>query len=197
MATSSLSPELLHRANTGDAAARETILTSYAPRILGVARRSLARHTQPWFDADDALQSVLRSAFRRWSVAGWEFATPDHLWAMLRLITRRKVWQRNRRKMAALTVAAGEPLATVADGSPPLDADLVLAEEIEALLSGLPADFARLLEWKMQPVPESNRDVARLLGVSPATVDRMMKLLKERLSRQWSDDGRSSGTQKS
>jgi tRNA A-37 threonylcarbamoyl transferase component Bud32 len=124
----------------------------------------LARCTTP---PTRALQAVVRTAVRRWAADAWSFDTAD-TWTAVRLITRRKIWQR---KNAERTV-----------WSPPTDAQTIVADEVTAALKDLPPEYARLLDLKIRPVAPDNATAATILGLSPATVERMMALLGQRLS---------------
>src|SRR5438270_8924719 len=73
----------------------------------------LARYTTP---PERALHSVVRTAVRRWSADAWSFDSAD-LWTAIRLITRRKVWERKN-------------VADRTDRSPTTDARMIVADEI-------------------------------------------------------------------
>src|SRR5262245_57745560 len=92
---------LFERLREGDAAAARGLWEHFLPRLLGLARKTLAGRPQQVADADDAVQSAFASFYQR--VERRQFPghlDRDDLWNLLGLITVRKVRKQARREKA-------------------------------------------------------------------------------------------------
>lgn len=90
MTSESPAAGLLHRIRAGDQAAAQELFQQYSRRLIGLARQRLNSKLQAKVDAEDVMQSVFRSFFRRHGEG--EFSIPDEerLWGLLAIITVRK-----------------------------------------------------------------------------------------------------------
>src|SRR5690349_7255329 len=105
----------------GDPAAAEALWERFFPRLVGLARRTLAGRPQRAADADDAAQSAFASFCMR--VRAGEYAVADRadLWHLLAAITANKARGQARREAAEKRGGgrvAGEAALARPDGSP-------------------------------------------------------------------------------
>lgn len=178
--------EAFRQLRSGDADAAARLWHQFFPRLVGLARRTLAGRTQRAAGPDDAVQDAFASFFRR-AQAG-EFGDKldrNELWALLGVITVRKAHNQVRQESAARRGgqrvldenALGRPGGPPAlDGLPvsPQAADMDLAGQ--ELLAKLDEDLRavavlRLLGYK-------NREIAVEFGWTERKVERKLHLIR-------------------
>jgi RNA polymerase sigma factor (sigma-70 family) len=177
----------LGQLRAGDQRAAAKLWDRYCPRLLALARRTLAGQAGPLADADDAVQSAFVSFFRRVERGGLgEQLHRDSLWNLLGTITIRKARRQLRRQRAkkrgggrvrAETDLAGndndafrldEALADVSTA----DFDLACVELLEALDAELrPYAVLRLMGYK-------DRESAEMLDCTQRKVERKLQLVR-------------------
>ncbi|MBC7964660.1 MAG: hypothetical protein H7Z17_01945, partial [Fuerstia sp.] len=92
----------LHQMMAGDEAAVSTLWQRFLPRLLGLARTTLANRPQRMADVDDAVQSAFASFWKR--AADGEFGDQldrYNMWNLLGTITVRKSLRQVRHERAA------------------------------------------------------------------------------------------------
>lgn len=178
----------------GDANAARKLWEHFLPRLLGLARKTLAGRPQQVADADDAVQSAFASFWQR--VERREFddrMDRDDLWNLLGLITVRKARKQARRETAqkrgggkvvaeaALTGPDGTPLRLdeIAGAMPAGDFD-VHCEELLLKLDEELRTFAvlRLLGYR-------NREIAEHLACTERKVERKLNLIRLVWENEW------------
>jgi RNA polymerase sigma factor (sigma-70 family) len=176
--------ECLARWPAGDGQAAEQIFARYAVPLTHLADRHLSRRLAPRVDGEDVVQSVFRTFFRR--AAGGEFRIDGsaQLWRLLVQITVRKARAVGRHGTAGcrdvrVEIAGDADLIDAAAREPGPDEVVVFLDQIEALLSGLPALHAQVLDLRLQG--HAAAEIAPRLGVSRRTVYRVLELLQRRL----------------
>ncbi len=177
----------------GNPAAADALWQRFFPRLVALARKTLAGRPQRVADADDAAQSAFASFCDR--VRGGEIHINDRsdLWNLLGVITVRKARRQVRREQAAKRgggVVVGEETLTRPDGSPlPLDEAAATAsaaefdvhcEELLNLLDPELRQFAvlRLLGYR-------NREIAQMHGCTERKVERKLNLIRLRWETEW------------
>jgi RNA polymerase sigma factor (sigma-70 family) len=179
----------------GDAAAVRKLWDHFFPRLLGLARQTLAGLPQRAADADDAVQSAFASFWKR--VERGELNAPldrDDLWNLLGLITVRKSLKQARRERAqkrgggrvlnedALDGRSGEPrrLDELVGQTPAHEFDLSCEELLRQLGDEL-RSFAvlRLAGYR-------NREIAERLNCTERKVERKLNLIRLKWEREWS-----------
>jgi RNA polymerase sigma factor (sigma-70 family) len=177
---------------TGEPAAAEALWERFFPRLVALARKTLAGRPQRVADADDAVQSAFASFCLR-ARAG-EFAIGDRqdLWNLLGVITVNKARNQARREAAqkrgggrvvgedALTRPDGAPLpleeaATV----PPADFDC----HSEELLNQLPPELREIAVLRL--LGYRNREIAGMLDCTERKVERKLSLIRLRWEAEW------------
>ena len=185
---------LFERLREGDAAAARGLWEHFLPRLLGLARKTLAGRPQQVADADDAVQSAFASFWQR--VEQRQFPGQldrDDLWNLLGLITVRKARKLARREgaqkrgggkvlgEAALTRPDGSPLRLdeIAGAMPAGDFDLH-CEELLLLLDDDLRAFAvlRMLGYR-------NREIADALDCTERKVERKLALIRLIWEKEW------------
>ena len=183
----------------GDATAARKLWERFMPRLMALARKTLAGRPQRVADADDAVQSAFISFYRR--AERGEFGDGldrDDMWNLLGVITVRKSVKQAQRE-GTLKRGGGKVLGEEAlkspDGSPlPLDALVgpMPAQDFdihcEELLLTLDEDlrvFAllRLLGYQ-------NKEIATLIDCTERKVERKLQLVRavwEEEIRRWQE----------
>jgi DNA-directed RNA polymerase specialized sigma24 family protein len=171
----------------GDALAARELFERFFPRLVGLARKTLAGRPQRVADADDAAQSAFASFCKR--AGGGQFGDllqRDELWNLLGTITVRKSLQQSRREGAAkrgggqllgedaLRDPAGQPirLEELAAEMPAQDFDFA-CEELMGQLDDELRQIAllRLLGYR-------NREIADQLDCTERKVERKLHLVR-------------------
>jgi RNA polymerase sigma-70 factor (ECF subfamily) len=180
-------PDLLLRLRAGDPQAAEQLFARYVAQLTRLAEEHLSRKLAGRVEGEDVVQSVFRTFFRRCVRGDFQIDGSSQLWRLLVLVTLRKVAARARGLRGEPVLASG--LASdgvqllsehVASGPGPEDA-VILVDEIESLLHGLPALHGRVLELRLAGYDVA--EIARQLGVYRQTVYRVLQLLGHRLER--------------
>jgi RNA polymerase sigma factor (sigma-70 family) len=173
----------------------EKLYREHFPRLQALARRSLAHLPGSGTEAEDAVQSAIKSLVRY-------FREPSHhlnkdssdFWKLLITLVVRKARRRVTRQTRGLTGGNLRPAVdlTAADGTTPLDS---LPDDLA------PAEFDRELAELLEPLSGSLRTVALLLledcshveiaarmDCSTKTVQRKVKLLADALERHLAEE---------
>jgi RNA polymerase sigma-70 factor (ECF subfamily) len=152
--------DLLRRLESGDAEAAALVFDRYARRLIGLARRRLNERVRVKVDADDVVNSVIRTFCRRAAERPFDLDGPDSLWALLVEITLRKCGRWNRHFRTRKRDVSREETPSPADSAfdhEPLDPSLprpedeaVLRETMERLLGGLDERARAVCEMRLQ-----------------------------------------------
>lgn len=177
--------ELLAHWRNGDEAAAHALFDRYSQRLTALAEQHISAKLGKRLDGEDIIQSVFRTFFQRSADGQWHVETAGDLWQLLVTITLAKVRSQARKHGAArrdMTAEAdqiGDWLGeAIAAGPGPVEA-LILVEQMEAILDGLPATYSEILTQRLEG--RSRGEIAGALGISRHTVYRALDLLRERL----------------
>jgi DNA-directed RNA polymerase specialized sigma24 family protein len=178
----------LRQLGAGDAASAEALWQQFFPRLVRLARGTLARHAQGTADAEDAAQSALISLWRRAGRGDLRSLDGEGLWALLATITHRKSLRRVR---AAMTQKRGggrvKSATDLGDGETPVDEILAVlpAHDVdlicEELLLALPDDVRPFAVLRI--VGHTHAEIAGQLGCSVRKVERKLQLVR----RMWAE----------
>jgi RNA polymerase sigma-70 factor, ECF subfamily len=176
---------LLRRLRSGEQDAATALYRRYAKRIEALAKTSTSPTLAPRLDADDVVQSVFRTFFRRASEGQYEAPDGAELWNLLRVISMNKIrLQANHHRAAKRNVAAtrtlDESLQAAAAGDLQ-SAALILKMIIEETLNSLPED--QRLMVTMRTEGHCVADIAAATGRSKRSVERLLQHVRTRLSR--------------
>ena len=182
--------QLIQGLRSGDQDACAAFWKQYGPLLESVAERQLSDRIKRRVGSDDVVQSACRTFFRRVSEGQFELPDAESLWRLICSITltkaRRVARDQLRQKRG---VDREQPIDASADGerSPAANLDgkvatpidvAEVADQMQALLSGLGNQEAQILDLKLQQC--TNDEIAEQLGCSERTVRRVIKRLQER-----------------
>jgi DNA-directed RNA polymerase specialized sigma24 family protein len=176
----------------GDPSAAEALWQRFFPRLVGLARKTLAGRPQRVADADDAAQSAFASFCLR--VRSGDFAVGDRneLWKLLGVITVNKARIQARREAARKRGGGrviGEDALARPDGSrlPLEEAAVMLPAEFdghcEELLGQLEAELREFAVLRL--LGYRNREIAKMHGCTERKVERKLNLIRLRWEAQW------------
>lgn len=168
-----------------DLASPDQVYARYAQRLCHLAEQHLSQKLAGRIDGEDVVQSVFRTFFRRSARGEFRIDTSADLWRLLVRITVLKARAKARHHTAeARDVAAELPgsqarLMEAAGREPdPADAAL-LADQIEAVLRGLPPLYGEVLQMRLEG--RAVTEIADQLQLSRRTIHRALNLLQQRL----------------
>jgi RNA polymerase sigma-70 factor, ECF subfamily len=175
---------LLQRLRHGEESAATALYLRYARRLLALAQARTSSDLAAKEEADDIVQSVFKSFFRKASAGLYDVPEGEELWNLLLVITINKIRAKGNYHRAAkrdMRLAAGEqPLEAVAADEGGNDAALTeLRMVIDEILKGLPEKSAEIVELRIAG-NEVNDIVARVRR-SKRTVERVLQDFRERL----------------
>jgi len=186
------------RLRVGDAAAAQKLWEEYFGRLVSLARSRLQGRARGADEEDVALSAF--DSFCR-GVGQGRFpllANRDDLWRLLVVVTARKaidLIEHERRQKRGGGAVLGESALSKPDSSADLPAGLEqvvgaeptpefaaqVAEECERLLNALnSAELRSVALWKMEGY--SNDEIAAKLGCVPRTIERKLRMIRERWS---------------
>lgn len=186
--------DLLERLESGDAEAAALVFDRYARRLIGLSRRQLDKRVRGKVDADDVVNSVIRTFCRRAAERSFDLDGPDSLWALLVEIALRKCGRWNRhfhtRKRDVRRERIPPPLADSDCAVEPLDRagprpedEIVLRETVEHLLSGLDDRTRTVCEMRLQGY--EIKEIAAAVNCTEATINRKIRNIKDRMKELW------------
>ncbi len=177
----------LNQMMAGDEAAVSTLWQRFLPRLLGLARKTLANRPQRMADVDDAVQSAFASFWKR--AADGEFGDQldrHNMWNLLGVITVRKSLRQLRHERAekrgggrVLTEGSLDrsdgtrgSLDDLAGSYSPTDLDINSTELLQSLTDDLrEIAVLRLLGYR-------NSEIAVQLECSERTIDRKLDQIR-------------------
>src|SRR5829696_1199861 len=142
---------LLVRLRRGEESAATALYLRYARRLLALAQARTSSDLAAREEADDIVQSVFKSFFRKASAGLYDVPEGEELWNLLLVITINKIRAKGNYHRAAkrdMRLAAGEqPLEAVAADEGANDAAMTeLQMVIDEILKGLPEKSAEIVE---------------------------------------------------
>jgi RNA polymerase sigma-70 factor (ECF subfamily) len=186
--------DLMARLRAGDDGAAAAIFQRFCRRLLALARVRLEGILGHREDAEDVLQSVFRSFFRRHRDGQFELRRWGSLWALLAVITVRKCRNRiayhhaDRRDVnREVRLADGPAFATeqlLARDPTPAEA-AALAETVDQVFGNLEARDRAILTLHLQGRPVEA--ISAEIGRSCRTVQRTLELIRKDLASQLAD----------
>lgn len=186
--TSSESVFLLERFQAGDEAAATALFERFSSRLAALVQNRLSKKLARRLDAEDIVLSAYRSFFVR--ARDGQFAVSDtgDLWRLLAQITLNKLcrsadWHSAAKRDFAReqSDAAGLANLTVANSDSP-DLEVVVADQLERLMSQLPVATCRVLELLLQGYAVG--DIAETIGRTPRTVRRQLETIRALFTKQ-------------
>jgi len=182
--------EVMARLRAGDEDAASEVFHRFAGRLVRLADLKLDTRIRQKVDAEDVMQSVFKSFFRRHADGKFDLPNWDSLWGLLVRITLRKCGRKIqhlygahhdvRRENAAMPAGDdSHPGWEAMAREPTLEQAASLTETVEHLLHGLNERDRRVAELRLQgyTVPEISKQVGR----TEFTVEGALKKIRKRL----------------
>jgi RNA polymerase sigma-70 factor (ECF subfamily) len=181
--------DVIGRLRAGDDAAARDLFGRFAGRLIALARSRLDARLRRKVDAEDVVQSVFKSFFRRqadepFDVGGW-----DSLWSLLTVLTVRKCAnqaQRYRRHGRDLGREVPTADFETLSREPTPEEAAVLAETLEQVMRGLTAREREMVALSLQG--KSMPEVSAAVGRAERTVRRVLDQVRQRLERMQEDE---------
>jgi RNA polymerase sigma-70 factor (ECF subfamily) len=182
---------LMDRLRRGDQDAARRIFQRFAGRLIALARQHLDARIRQKVDAEDVLQSVWKSFFRRHAEGQFDLDNWDSLWSLLTVITLCKCGYQTRHFRTASRDVQREKAQAAEDDSSasweaiarePTPAEAaMLTETVEQLTRALDERDRQILELSLQG--ETVGQVSTQLRISERTVERVLERVRKRLER--------------
>ncbi|HEX6961323.1 MAG TPA: sigma-70 family RNA polymerase sigma factor [Lacipirellula sp.] len=174
---------LLRRFRSGEQDAATTLYERYARKVQDVAKARTSPALAPRLDADDVVQSVFRTFFRRASEGQYEVPDGAELWNLLHVISLNKIRSlASHHRAAKRNVAATTPLednrAIASEGE---DGLRLLKMVIDEALEAMPDDQRRMVQLRIEG--HSVAEIALATQRSKRSVERLLQDFRGRLSR--------------
>jgi DNA-directed RNA polymerase specialized sigma24 family protein len=180
----------------GDEGAAAALWERFVPRLLGLARRTLASHPRLNGFADDVVQSVFASFFAQARAGQFVLDHRNDVWNLLGVMTVRKARMAIRREMA--DKRGGGQIINEADpsspeGSPPV-LDAVSTSQLgpefdlhaEEMLAGLPDALRTVAVLRL--MGHTNPEIATQLDWTLRKVERKLQLIRLRWEKEFSEE---------
>jgi RNA polymerase sigma-70 factor (ECF subfamily) len=167
---------LLRRLREGQPDAATQLFDRYASKILALASAYLGKDLVPRFDAEDILQSVFRTFFRRAGQGEYDLPDGNNLWKLLFVIGLNKIRSKgahHRADMRDVRLTTTGPAAESALTGLCAEDTHALTElklTIEEILGKFPASQRVIIELRMEG--DKVDEIARKAGRSKRTVER-------------------------
>ncbi len=179
--------DLLDRSTSGDQEASRALVEHFAVRLTALAAAHLEGRLRGRLDAEDVVQSVFRTFFRRAAVGDFRIDGDAELWKLLARVTVMKARAHARHHTAQRrSVRAELPSSeedwlhrSMAREPDPGDA-AALVDQIDQALAGLPTVYAEILSLRLEG--HAPTAIAARVGLSRATVYRALSVLRTRFS---------------
>lgn len=158
----------------GENAAAQDLLARYSARLVGLARQKLGKRLAVKVGADDVLQSVFRTFFRRLGRGNIELRDWASLASLLTLITLRKC-RRQHREFGAGKRVRGTEVSIHGDRSS-IEMSIPDREPTPDEVSA----FADLVEWILSTVDERDGEMIRMLLTGHSTEEIAVRFRRSR-----------------
>jgi RNA polymerase sigma factor (sigma-70 family) len=186
--------ELLARWQAGDEQAAEELYRRYANRLWALAKERIGQRLGRRIDADDIVQSVLRTFFRRTREGQFTVDCSGALWQLLVKITVHKVQRKahyhtaGRRDVRSEIPLDWEASPDIVAQAPAEESADMLVAELDDLLQGLSQREEEVVRLCLEGY--STPEIGARVGSTRWTVRRVLDRVGNRLLRQISEDPR-------
>lgn len=185
---------LLERFRAGDEMAATELFDRFSKRLASLVQSRLSRRLARRFDAEDVVMSAYRSFFVRAREGRFTVDESGELWRLLAQITLNKLYRSAEWHNAARRAQDREQnhlaelanQAVDANSSPELD--VIVADQLEHLISHLTEATSRVLELRLHG--HDADEIAALIGRSPRTVRRQLETIRETFEKLASTESR-------
>ena len=184
---------LLRHFRDGDQDAATELYLRYAARLQALANCQTSSELASRFDAEDVVQSVFRTFFRRVSEGLYDVPPGEELWGLLLVLSLNKIrglGSYHRAKKRSATKTLGSPALHSAGGERSSGYDensyLTLRMVIDELLGELPENNREIIRLRIRG--HEVADIAARTGRAKRTVERVLKGFRSELNNLVADD---------
>lgn len=176
---------LMRRFQAGEQDAATALYTRYAQRLQRLAERNTSSDLSARFDAEDVVQSVFRTFFRRVQIGHYDLPAGEELWRLLLVISLNKIrtlamhHRAQKRSVAATVAPDSEVMAQVPDVASQDIALYSLKTVVAELVEMLPAAQQQIILRRIDGCQVE--EIATETGRSKRTVERVLQTFRQRL----------------
>ena len=169
------------------------VFEQFAQRLLGLARTRLPQKMSARVDADDVVQSVFRTFFRRHTKGQFHFESEYDVWHLLAAITYRKVLNTIRFHNQDLRNATREhpnpdQSPILADPNPGPESVMIMMDYTRWILDRLPDQHRQVMQLRMEG--HTVREVAEHVGLSERSVKRVLSRVRQLAAERLAEEAR-------
>jgi RNA polymerase sigma-70 factor (ECF subfamily) len=162
----------------------ELIVRRFADRLVALAARRISERLRRRVEAEDVVQSVFRTFFRRLDDGLMELRDWESLWGLLARIAVCRIC-RHAEHNAAARRNQNREVDWTADAQPfdrdPATEEVLIAEDLHAcLVDAMPKQYRPILLRILDG--GTHEEIARELGTSISTVERVHRRARDRLA---------------
>ena len=176
---------LLRRFRLGQQDAATALYVRYAKRLRNLARANCSPGLAHRVEADDIVQSVFRTFFRKAAVGLYDVPPGEELWRLFLVITLNKIRVQGHFHRAAkrdLRLATGDAALEQSLATKAWPDELALKElemVIEGILESLPSIHKQVVELRIAGYEVS--EIAKTISRSRRTVERILQAFRTKL----------------
>lgn len=176
---------LLSRYRRGDDDAATELYLRYADRLRALATHQTSSLLQQRVDADDMVQSVFRTFFRRAAIGQYDIPEGDELWKLLLVIGLNKIryaglfHRADKRDISKTTSAEGIQFTLTTQRGGDEVALNVLRLTIDEMLEPLPTIVREIVQLRI--AGHEINDISQSTGRSKRSVERILQEFRQKL----------------
>jgi RNA polymerase sigma-70 factor (ECF subfamily) len=182
---------LMRRLQLGESDAATDLYVRYANRLLGLVRHQMSDRLERRADAEEIVQSVFRTFFRRATVGHYDVPEGEELWRLLLVIALNKIrgtadyHYAQRRDARRTTLVDGTEMEQRGEFSQNNEAFVALKLVIEELLETFAPVKADMIRMRIEgyEIEEISRQTRR----SKRTIERCLQAFRSKLQEQLGD----------
>jgi RNA polymerase sigma-70 factor (ECF subfamily) len=177
---------LLDRFRTGEQDAATKLYERYAARLQALVSSQTAADLKSRFDAEDVVQSVFRTLFRRVAHGLYDVPAGEELWQLLLVLALNKTrklathHRAQKRDVGKTHGSAGLELAPPSHDGRDEAALRILELVVDDLLSELPETHRRIIKLRIEGYRTD--DISQTTQRSKRTVERVLQDFRQQLS---------------
>lgn len=178
---------LLNRYRRGEADAATELYFRYAERLRKLARAKASTELQREIDAEDMIQSVFRTFFRRAADGQYDLPEGDELWRLLLVIGLNKIrslaiyHHAEKRNLDKKIVGESAEIAFLEQGDSDHVALSILKMTIDEMLVLMPPDYREIVDLRIAGYGVA--EIAEKSGRAKRSVERILKEFRQKLDR--------------
>jgi RNA polymerase sigma-70 factor (ECF subfamily) len=183
---------LLTRYRRGDGDAATELYLRYAERLRFLVQAKSSSQLQREVDAQDMIQSVFRTFFRRAADGQYDLPEGDELWRLLLVIGLNKIrslatyHQAEKRDIQKTVIGEGAEAALLQHSDSDGNALAVLKLTIDELLSMMPVEYREIVDLRIAGYGVS--EIAEKSGRAKRSVERILQEFRQKLDGLIHDD---------